>query len=172
MKKIFKVVALAVATVVLALCFSACGGNKRESEFMSVTFSPSLTMGKTTKKEYYSGENFSKGSTYVGLKYYTKDNNTETTSIFTLADPPSHISCEVSGFDSSVPVESQTITVKFTSSIIPGEITGTFNIKILPPLITELSLKDEGMIKSTYVVGEELNYCTQLMVTEPGRTFP
>lgn len=157
MKKIFKVLTVAVAAVVLALCFSACGGNKRESEFISVTFSPHPYTGQT-KYTYYSGESFSKADTCVGLKYYVKEENTEYTHNFSLGNPPSHISYEVSGFDSSVPVESQTITVKFTSSKIPGEITGTFNIKILPPLLTEVKLKDESMIKSTYVVGEELNY--------------
>ncbi len=157
MKKIFKAAVLVAATLILALCFSACGGNKRESEFISVTFSPFPYTGQT-KFTYYSGESFSKSDTCVGLKYYDKEENTEYTQNFTLGNPPSHVTYEVSGFDSSVPVESQTITVTFSSSKVPGEISGTFNIKILPPQITDIELKDEAMIKDTYVVNEQLDY--------------
>lgn len=157
MKKIFKAAVIAVATVVLALCFCACGGNKRESEFISVTFSPYPYTGQT-KFTYYSGESFSDTDTCVGLKYYLKEDNTEYTQNFSLGNPPSHVTYEVSGFDSSVPIESQTVTVKFTSSKVPGEITGTFNIKILPPQLTGLELKDTAMIKDTYVVNEQLDY--------------
>ena len=157
MKKIFKAATLVVATIVLALCFTACGGNKRESEFISVTFSPYPYTGQT-KLTYYSGESFSKSDTCVGLKYYDKEENTEYTINFSLDNPPSHISYDVSGFDSSVPAESQTVTVKFTSSKVPGEITGTFNIKILAPKLTGLELKDAAMIKDTYVVNEQLDY--------------
>lgn len=157
MKKFFKAAALAIATIVLALCFSACGGNKRESEFISVTFSPYPYIAQT-KFTYYSGESFSATNTCVGLTYYDKEDNTEYTHNFSLGNPPSHISFEVSDFDTSVPVESQTVTVKFTSSKIPGEITGTFNIKILPPKLTGLELKDAEMIKDTYVVNEQLDY--------------
>ena len=157
MKKILKVASLAFAIVILSLCFSACGGNERESEFISVTFNPSPYTGKT-QYSYYSGDSFSKANTCVGLKCYIQEENTEYTYNFSLSNPPSHISYEVSGFDSSVPVDSQTITVKFTSSKIPGEITGTFNINILPPQVTGFELKDETMVKKTYVVGEQLNY--------------
>lgn len=137
-----------------SLILAGCGG--RQNELISVTLSPWAT--HTTKTEYYAGDEFDASETCVAVKYYNKEENTETT----LNTPLNKLSQKgfsytVSGFDSSTAVESQTVTITITSDTYPGSVFVNYNVKILPEYIVASEVIDANTyIKEVYAVGEEL----------------
>ena len=153
MKKFSKVFML-LLLIPLALGLCACGG---KSDHL-ITVNICSIFNNHTKTTYYCGDNFSASQTYVALKYYEKEVNTEWTLQSSLADlHKKGFVYEVTGFDSSVAVDSQTISINITSEKYEGEVAVHFNVQIMPAYVTGIEVVDaETFIKDVYVVGETL----------------
>ncbi len=111
-----------------------------------VTLSEISVTAQPTKKEYVVGDTFDKTGLKVTAKYSdttTKDVTAEVTT---------------SGFDSSKPVESQTITVTY------GGKSATFTVKILAVKVTKIEITTEPT-KKEYFVGETTLDTTGMVVT-------
>lgn len=152
-KKIFSTLAL-MFMLSLTLILAGCGG--RENELISASITSWYTY--ITKTEYFAGESFSNNETYVQVKYYDKEKNTE----YTLSTPLNKLhedgfDFEVTGFDSQNAVESQTVTITITSEKYPGTVTTTLNVKIKPEYVVNAEVVNQSeVIKSVYAVGDTL----------------
>ena len=142
----------------MALVLTACGGGEN-GKLIDLTMSTSQF--HSTKTTYYVGDQFRADDTYVQITFYKKADNKN----YELSYPLTRLSKEiedieytVTGFDSSKVADKQVVTIKITSPTYKNELTVSFNITILPEYVVDSVVADESLIKSSYILNEQLNY--------------
>lgn len=161
MKTLRKIVFLSLVMIMIlpmALILTACGGGAN-GKLIDLTMSTSKF--HSTKTTYYVGDEFCPDDTYVQITFYKKADNKNYELSYPLTKLNKEIEdikYEVIGFDTSKVATAQEVTIKITSPTYKNELTVSFNINVLPEYIVDSSIADESVVKSNYILNEELNY--------------
>lgn len=147
---------LLLPTILLTGCF-----NVNNSRLISLDMNTSTLV--ETKTTYHVGDSFSPSKTYVNLCYYDKQKNEKWTlkdyNLTQLSSKIDDIEYTISGFETSVPVNSLKITITISSTTYENTLSTSFYIDVLPEYVVSAEVvNSSSYLKQCFILNESLNF--------------
>ena len=155
MKKLIRILSLSIILILTSVLVIACDDNPTQSQ-QNEFLSAGAASVQVPKTEYHKGDQFSYAETYIRLCYIKNEQEIDSLN-YNLGDNTEGFKIDIVGFNSSVPVESQTVTIKVSGEGYKGEVSTSINVKILPAYLLSTTIKVPQTAKTEYQIGEGID---------------